>query len=228
MGLFDRSSSTTQNLEQNENRPITITDSDYAQVIEAGGDVYAVNTDYNAIDRATELAARSLDVGESIVRDGLRTIEETSRMTTNAAVDLGEGAFDLAYESQYLNAQVAGRAVQSAEFSSELVADFSSDALFATSDLARGFGESTERLAGNVQDQAGDFLNTTLEFTRGLQTKFQDTISSTVDAIQRIGVEQNKSTDQRLAESTETTLKYALIALGVMALGLVGFAATRR
>jgi len=94
--------------------------------------------------------------------------------------------------------------------------------------FASGAQESAERLASGAQESAASFLDTALDFTRGLQTKFQDTIGSTVDALQRIGVEQNKSTDQRLAESSDRALKYALIGLGVMAVGIVAFAAMRK
>lgn len=265
MGLFDRSKSVTSNLTEQVNRPVTITDSDYANVLEAGGDIYSVSTDHNAIDRATEIAMRSLLVGESIVADGLRAAEETARLSQTSAVRLGEGAFDLSYESQLLSAQSAtrlgegafdlsyesqllaaqgaARAIDSSEYSSQRAIEsaeysaaralntvefLSSGALETTSALARDFGTTNYLLAENVQAQAGNFLDTALDFTRGLQTKFQDTIGSTVDAIQRIGVEQNKSTDQRLAETSEKVLKYAVIAIGVMALGLVGFAAFRR
>jgi hypothetical protein len=158
MGILDRSKSITENITENINAPIGIQGDDN-QLYQAGGDVYAVSTDFNAVDRATELAARALEAGESLAGQ----------------------SFDLSL--------------------------------------------ATTR---EVADIAAESRSESLGFARDLQTKFQNVVSSTVDAIQRIGVEQNKSTDQRLAESTERTLKYAVIALGVMAVGLAAFAYVRK
>lgn len=169
MGILDRSKSVTQNVTENRSSPLGVQGDDNVSVI-SEGDSYIVNTDHNAIDRATELAKRSVDAGESLALEAF----SLSRSLTRDVIDV-------------------------ARDSQEIVAD-----------------------------QSGDFLQTALDYTRDLNTRFQNTIGSTVDAIQRIGVEQNKSTDQRLAETTERTLRYAVIALGVMAVGLAAFAYSRK
>lgn len=128
------------------------------------------------------------------------------------------------------------------------IADNSGNVSFLTTDFnavdrATGLAEMTvaasERLglagldvgmrnAEIISDSSAGFLQRGLDFARETNTRFQSTIASTVDAIQRIGVEQNKSTDQRLSEVSERTVKYALLALGVLGLALVGFAAYKR
>lgn len=197
-----RQETVTSNLTENVQRNLNVQDSeDAVTVAETGGDVTIIQTDQNAFDRATELAQRSLDVGESIARD-----------------------------SQSLSLQVARMTSESALMTNELVAQSARESLGATVGLARESLYSTEEIAGRaiesaesgrsqIASVASGALDKSLDFVRGLQTKFQDTIAGTVDALQRIGVEQNKSTDQRLAESTTTTTKYLIV--GLIALGAV-------
>ncbi len=169
MGLFDRSSSTVQNISETENtqRNVNIQDAAGAIAIsDTAGNVQVLQTDFNAIGRATDLAAMS--------------VEASSRL----------GELGLSYGLRQ----------------SEIVADSARESVISSE----------------------NFLDASLNFAREANTKFQATIASTVDAIQRIGVEQNKSTDQRLSEVSERTTKYALIAIGVLGLALVGFAAFKR
>lgn len=79
-----------------------------------------------------------------------------------------------------------------------------------------------------VSSSAGSFFDKAIAFASNLASKSAETLSGTVAALNDISVEQNKSTDQRLQESTERTLKYALIGFGVLAIGLVGFAVANR
>lgn len=211
MGILDRSKSITQVEETQINAPVGVQgDDNLTAVALGGGDVYAVSTDHNAIGAATELAARSIEAGENLVSEAARLSLETSR-----------GVIDASRDAQDLVAEIAGRSGADIR---DLASDYGAD----VRSLAGSALSTSERLAAGAQEQSADVLTRALDFTRGLQTKFQETIGSTVDALQRIGVEQNKSTDQRLAETTDRTLKYALIALGVMATGLVVFAAMRR
>lgn len=222
MGILDRSSSVTQNLTEQVNRPVNVQDSAGAQVFDTGGgDIYAVSTDYNAIGSATELARASVEAGVksaegandlalSVSRMAFQSSESLANLVADSSSENLRATQSLARDTTYATADIAGRAIDSAEASRSQIADIA------------------ESANSRIQSTAQGALNTSLDFVRGLQTKFQDTVSSTVDALQRIGVEQNKSTDQRVAEVSQNATKYVVIGLVVLGVATVAVFALRK
>lgn len=181
MKTSSKSSSQTSSSTTNVSRNLNIQDVEGITVGEAGGDVTVLHTDFNAIDRATDLAQKSLDVADSISRSGL----SLALNQTETIADLARGT-------------------------TQVVSD------------------STENALDKVTSMARDAVSFIGDFVEKLQGNAQTTLGSTVEALNKISVEQNKSSDQRLAEVSGNAVRYMVIAVGVLAGGAVLYAIFKR
>ena len=98
------------------------------------------------------------------------------------------------------------------------------DKAFGTVERALGSVSGAYSDAADYQDRA---LSKSLDFADGILSASQKSVNSTVTALQDISREQNKSTDQRVAEISGNAIKYVSIAVGAIGLGFVAWAALR-
>jgi hypothetical protein len=211
MGLFDHSTSNANvtNETENTNAPVNVQDSGGAQVFENKGDVnnYTMLTDYNAIDDATQLAQKSVDAATYLGDNAQQLSLKTSQLVADVLQSSQE-------DSQALIAKNTAGTI-------DAITETTRNALDATIAAQGGARQAESDALQTVAENSRSNLNTVIDFVGGIQSKFQDTISSTVDALQKIGKEQNTSTDQRLADTTTTITKYAIVGVAVVVLGLV-------
>jgi hypothetical protein len=113
--------------------------------------------------------------------------------------------------------------------------DFSAGTVARTTDALTQFGDSAfntvERslaVVSGAYETAADYqaraLGSSLDFVRDLQSTSQKTLGDTVGALNQISLEQNKSTDQRVAEISSNAIKYVIYGVGLLVLGVVGYA----
>ncbi len=101
--------------------------------------------------------------------------------------------------------------------------DSRSDTLDFASDSNRLVANSTRDALDFASERSADQLDLfggVLGFVKDLQRDAQSMLGSTVTALNAIAVEQNKSTDQRVAEISGNATKYVLLA--VVSLAVVG------
>lgn len=219
-----RQQTTTETTTQNVSRNLNIQDVEGVTVGEAGGDVSIQMTDFNAIDRATSLAERSVDAGErialeqsdflrdissdvgSIVRDAFGFGRSTQQEALDAIGTSQSRAFGFASDSQAEAFSFASASQAEARSTSQRALDFAED----------------------VTVGAGDFIREALGFSRGVVEAQQASLSQTAAVLQTSAREASKSTDERVAEISAQGQRTVLIAVGIIAAGLVAFAAFRR
>lgn len=194
-----KTTTTTNTPTTNTSKNLNLQDTSGITVGEAGGDITIVNTDMNAFDRATDLAQRTVDVGEQIARDAL----QLSLDTTNRVVDDARSSRDFA-----LN--VGEKAINSVSAAYQSSAQFQQNA------------------ANLVANSSENFFDKALAFGKDLLQKSQDSLGSTVTALNASYREQSKGTDERVAEISGNAIKYTVGAVVVVALLALGFAAWRK
>lgn len=226
-----RASTQTASTTNNESRNLNLQDTEGVTVGEAGGDVTIISTDHNAFDRASDLARLSVDTAESLGRSGL----ELSLQTTRSVTDFAESA--LAEQGDVLNqaftfgdrafgtvekalAGVSGAYQDSAAYNAKALQAVSAAGADATARV-QATSENAVQAVGTLFRDAFEGVT---DFIGNLQGKAQTQLGETVTALNAIAVEQNKSSDQRIAEISENAIKYTLIAVGVLTGGAVLFA----
>lgn len=217
MGSSSRASTTTAQTTNQVSRNLNLQDTEGVTIGEAGGNVTVISTDHNAFADASDLARRAVDAGESLGRDALNLSLQQTREVSGTLLDLSKGAI-----SEVGN--IAGSALTFGDRAFGTV----EKALGEVSGAYMDASAFQQNALQEVSSSSQSFFDKAIAFASNLASKSAETLSSTVAALNDISVEQNKSTDQRLQESTERTLKYALIGFGVLALGLVGFAVANR
>jgi hypothetical protein len=272
MSVSKPSTNTQQQTQtQSVSRNLNIGDTSGITVGEAGGDVTIVSTDYNALDIASALASRSVDVGESLGHDALNLASYFADVSAQQARDVTESQADLARDAFVEVGNANSRAFQfgdlafgTVEKALSSVGDISANALAETTDLGRSAiagvsnayadsatyqgkalqetadigraaiagisnayadsatyqGQALEAIsagANTLSEGLANAYSSALEFARGLQAKATDQIGSTVSALNAIAVEQNKSSDQRLAEVSGNAVKYVTVGVAVVA-----------
>lgn len=217
MGSSSRASTTTAQTTNQVSRNLNLQDTEGVTIGEAGGNVTVISTDHNAFADASDLARRAVDAGESLGRDALNLSLQQTREVSSTLLDLSKGAI-----SEVGN--IAGSALTFGDRAFGTV----EKALGEVSGAYMDASAFQQNALQEVSSSSQSFFDKAIAFASNLASKSAETLSSTVAALNDISVEQNKSTDQRLQESTERTLKYALIGFGVLALGLVGFAVANR
>lgn len=236
-----KTQTSTSSTATNINTPVNLQDTSGIAIGQAGGAVTVNNTtsDYDAIDKAASIAEESIAEIGAASQGALRFGEDT----VNAALAFGQGAFQSAEDSAR-NALTFGRDFGEAAFGTveqslrsvgdayEGAAAGQLAALETVADLAdrndSRIAQISEGALSTIQESAGSFFDKALAFASSLSAKNQSTLSDTVSALNAVSVENNKSTDQRVAELAEGSQKTILIALGIAVAGVLGFAMFRR
>lgn len=216
-----KTNTTTNTPTTNTSKNLNLQDTSGITVGEAGGDITIVNTDHNAFGQASELAQRSLDVGADAARDAFATSEyfaklfaEGSAYSLDAVAGFGERAFSTtdkvfadasAYQKQALTA----------------VQDTQANALDAVT------GAQSDALA-NVTGVFKYAFDGITDFIGKLQENAQSQLGDTVESLNAIAVENNKSSDQRIAEISDKSQRYVVIVVAVVVVGGLIYAASRR
>ncbi len=164
------------------------------------------------------------------------TDQRTSNTSSNlnlqdtAGVTVGEAGGSVSITST--DAGAVRGIVDTAMASNDLARDLTSGALHANIsalDDAYEVVNDTTRLAFDAVDSSnerafsyfGSINSEALDFVRetsgNLYDKALAQVGGTVEALNAISVEQNKSTDQRVAEVSQNAIKYIAVVVGVVA-----------
>lgn len=239
MGSSSRASTTTAQTTNQVSRNLNLQDTEGVTIGEAGGNVTVVSTDHNAFADASDLARRAVDAGESIGRDALNLSLQQTREVSGTLLDLSQGAIsevgNIAGSALTFGDRAFGTVEKALGEVSGAYQDASAYQKAALSEVAL----TNERAVDALKDTQTGTLSTVTnlfrdaftgvtDFVKDLQTGAQDQLGETVTALNAIAVEQNKSTDQRLQESTEKMLKYTLIGFGVLVVGFLGVSLLRK
>lgn len=177
------------------------------------------------------------DYSGTVAREGSSltiTQREESPEALEAARQIALGGFDLGARSVQA-AENAGQAVVAGQFRAlDFAGDITDknlgtiksfgDSAFSTVEQSLGRVSGAYETAANYQERA---LSGALDFSAEILGASQKTIGSTVTALQEIGREQNKSTDERLAEVSGNAIKYVTIAIAAVGLGLLAWSAMK-
>lgn len=202
-----RTTTNTSTPTTNTSKNLNLQDTSGITVGEAGGDITIVNTDHNAFDRASELAMESLAVSQSLGEDAFATSEyfaklfaEGSAYSLDAVTGFGDSAFSAVDQLFADSAAYQNKALTA-------VQDTQADALSTVSDLFR------------------DAFTGVTDFVKDLQGNAQTQLGETVTALNAIAVENNKSSDQRIAEISEGTTRSVIWIVAIIVVGGVAYAA---
>lgn len=224
MGSSSKAATTTSTTTNQVSRNLNLQDTEGVTIGEAGGNVTVISSDFSAIDNATRLAQGALD----------------------ASTELGTEAARLSYETSQLVSETNRTALQTtADVASGAVAEIANfgksfgDSAFSTVDKALGRVSGAYSDASQFQKaalsevsatQAGalDTLSNTFkaafqgvtDFVGNLQERAQSQLGDTVTALNQIATENSKSTDQRVAEISGNAIKYVVIGLGLVVVGV--------
>lgn len=204
-----KTNTTTNTPTTNTSKNLNLQDTSGITVGEAGGDITIVNTDHNAFDRASELAERSLQVGSDAAQDAFATSEYFAKL-------FAEGS----------------------AYSLDAVADFGDKAFSATDRIFADSSAYQKQALTAVQDTQADALDKVggafqyafdglTKFVKDLQTNAQTQLGDTVESLNAIAVENNKSSDQRIAEISDKSQRYIVIVVAVVVLGGLIYAARK-
>ncbi len=231
----------TNNYVANTSENTNVQDAEGIVIGKSGGDVnvYSVSTDHNAVGSATDLAKLSVNAAEYLGAQSM----ELSRDTSERIARFGEYSLD-AVAGSYADAlrsanQSADTALDYQRLALGTVAESNFDALSAVSESWLSAAEATQHAQGQayqanqsalnvVTDTVRDMFGGVTEFIGRLQGQSQDTLSSTVTSLNAVARENSKSTDQRLAESTDKMMKYAVIGVGLLAVAFIATAAMKK
>ena len=202
-----RTTTNTSTPTTNTSKNLNLQDTSGITVGEAGGDITIINTDMNAFDRASDLAQRSLDVGANLAGDAFATSEyfaklfaEGSAYSLDAVSDFGKEAFSSVDQIFADSAAYQNKALTAVQQTQD-------NALSTVNDLFRD-----------------TFVGVT-DFLKDLQGTAQTQLGDTVTALNAIAVENNKSSDQRIAEISDKTTRSVVIIVAIIVVGGVAYAA---
>lgn len=205
-----KTTTTTNTPTTNTSKNLNLQDTSGITVGEAGGDITIVNTDHNAFDQASQLAQRSLDVGAQNASDALATSEyfaklfaEGSAYSLDAVADFGDKSFS-AVDKIFADSSAYQKQALTA------VQDTQADALGSVSAAFKYAFDGLTNFVGKLQSTA------------------QSQLGDTVESLNAIAVENNKSSDQRIAEISDKSQRYVVIVVAVVVVGGLVYAATRR
>lgn len=239
MGSSSRASTSTSQQTNNVSRNLNLQDTEGVTIGEAGGNVTVVSTDHNAFADASALARNAVDVAESVGLEALNLSLQQTREVSGTLLDLSKGAIsevgNIAGSALTFGDRAFGTVEKALGEVSGAYQDASAYQKAALSEVAL----TNERAVDALKDtQTGALATVTnvfrdafvgiTDFVRDLQGNAQEQLGETVTALNAIAVEQNKSTDQRLQESTEKMLKYTLIGFGVLVVGFIGVSVMRK
>lgn len=206
----------------NTSKNLNLSDTSGITVGETGGDLTIINTDQNAFDIVSEIARGAVDAGQTLAEEGFSTAEyfaklfnDSSTYSQGAAYDFSSKFGDSAFSS-------VDRAVGAIQDSSSRALDAVYDTSANALNKVTSSNESALDLLSNTFK--GAFQGVT-DFVSNLQEKAQSQLGDTVTALNAIAVENNKSSDQRIAEISTNTTKYIVIALAVLVTGAVAYSA---
>ena len=191
MGLFDRSSSTTQNEENTDARQVGVTDVSGVSLAQvSGGRNIITTTDQGAIDAGRDIALEGLHVGQ-------RGLEEAGGVLTDL-VNLGV--------EQSLETGATLRASQDRAFSFAESVQEGNERVLVDSLAA------TERVTDNAFGFVGDLVNQVIEVVGDSGTRL-------VDSIGAVQARESTNTDARLEGITRVALIGAgvVVAVGLVA-----------
>lgn len=206
--------STTNEATSQSSKNLSLTDTSGITVGETGGDLTIINTDQNAFDIVSEIARGAVDAGQSLAEEGFSTAEYFAKLFNDSSTYAQGAAYDF-----------------SAGFG---------DKAFSTVDRAVGtIQDSNTRALDSItssNENALDILSNTFkgafqgitDFVGGLQEKAQSQLGSTVEALNAIAVENNKSSDQRIAEISTSTTRNIVIVIAILAASGVAYAVFKK
>lgn len=211
----------------------------------------------NAVDVAESIGLEALDLSLQQIREVSGTLLDLSTGAISeigniagSALTFGDRAFGTvekalgsvsgAYQdaAAYQKAALSEVALTN-ERAIDALRDTQTGALATVTNVFRDAFLTNERAVDALKDTQTGALSTVTSvfrdafigitsFVENLQGKAQEQLGDTVTALNAIAVEQNKSTDQRLQESTEKMLKYTLIGFGVLVVGFIGVSLLRK
>lgn len=117
----------------------------------------------------------------------------------------------------------ASAAVSASKTALDTVSRFG-DSAFSTVEKALGRVSGAYESAADYEYRA---LGSSLDFVRDLQRSSLSQVGETVSALNAISTEQNKSTDQRVAEISQNAIKYVIWGVGLLVVGVVAYSAMR-
>lgn len=154
-----------------------------------------------------------------------QTTNQTSRnlnLQDTEGVTVGEAGGDVTIVSTDHNA--FDRASDLARQSIEVAESISRSGLELSLQQTREISDLSRSAIDEVSTSAGSFYDKAISFAKDITQRSGDTLADTVEALNAISVEQNKSTDQRVAEISQNAIRYTLIAVGIITVGVLGFA----
>ena len=228
MGSSSRASTKTAQTTNQVSRNLNLQDTEGVTIGEAGGNVTVVSTDHNAFADASDLARRAVDAGEALGRDALNLSLQQTREVSGTLLDLSKGAISEVGNIAGTALTFGDRAFGTVEKALGEVSGAYQDASAYQMQALQEVSATSDNAISKVGEFFKDAFTGVTEFVGGLQAKAQDQLGDTVTALNAIAVEQNKSTDQRLQESTEKMLKYTLIGFGVLVVGFIGVQLLRK
>lgn len=229
MGIFDKNKTEVTNQDITENQNVNVQDVDGLTIAgNEGGSITVYSTDQNAFDNASRLAADAVSFAEAIAGDSLRLSLESSNLVATAGQRAQENVVDIAGGaiSEIGNSQ--RNALAFGEQSLAAVADNARDFGVELSNNSRDFAAALRGFASDAADNATDLFERALSFVGASAKASQDSLGSTVTALNTIAREQSKSTDERVAEVSGNALKYTLLAVVGLAVAAVAYGALKK
>lgn len=183
----------------------------------------STSTTVNTQETTNNVDNRVFNVGEGgqfVEGDG-NYIVSTDHNAIGSATQLAEDAVTFAESIARSGLELSAR-------TTDMVTAHDSDVLDSALGYGRSLSQDSIASVASAYDKANisneTLFSKALSFLTDLQSKAQDSLGDTVKALNAISVEQNKSTDQRVAEVSENTVKYMIY--GVIGIAIVFSVAT--
>lgn len=211
-----KSTANTSTTTSTTSRNLNLQDLEGINVGEAGGDITIVSSDMNAFDNASDLARRSLEVGEFLAGEAAAAISRGTGEAFDFSSRVSGDAFAVARESQGA-AFDFGLDAQSRAF------DVSSDALATVAETGSDALSQVRDAFSAAGTLVADLFRDSLSFVGATQTRQQESLGETVTALNTIAREQSKSTDERVAEVSAGAQRNIVIIVGVVVVGAIAY-----
>lgn len=222
-GFFGSGGKTTNSQSYSETNTTQTTLSEIEGVGVVGSDNQILFSDQGAIAAGEAIAREALDASRTLYSRSLdsqdATVSEAFGAVGDAVREIGRSQ-DLAYGFGEAAFGTVDRALASVSGAYRDAATVQQDALDTVS-------QESERTTSLIATLAGDFVEGLAKFAKDATTTTQETIGETVTALNAIAVEQNKSTDQRVAEISANATKYVVIGVGILAAAAAAIAIFR-
>lgn len=191
------SSQKTSTSNSNENNNVSNTNGG-VNISKLGGGSTVINTDAGAIKGITQTAGDSIALAGQVSSDSQALLKSLANSVLDFSRSTGTMVADTTLTSQKQAFQFGENAFSVVEQTTNDAQNFEKSALNTVAD-----------------SQAGAFRDA-LDFVGKVVGNAQESLGSTVAAINEIGKQQNTSADQRVQDTATTAIKYVAIGLGVI------------